>query len=55
MYSLLGSAYFAKGDIEKAFINASKALQYESSNPVLLKQFNRYWKILNNEEDTEEA
>ena len=42
MYSLLGSAYFEVGNIEKAFINASKALQFESTNPVLLKNFNEY-------------
>lgn len=46
VYSLLGSCYFANGNLEKALINAMKALSYESTNPVLIKNYQVYKKQL---------
>ena len=42
MYDLLGKAYAAKGNYQKAIGNALKAFSFEPSNEKLLKTFNQY-------------
>lgn len=48
LYDILGTAYYALGDIQNALAAAACALSYEPSNPTLQSNYNKYLQLLKN-------